>query len=576
MKLFVVAITLVIAQASFGKGSYCLALRGNGESEPAHWGALANLVEQVGLPQAQSGGSSAAISIFLLDSIAANPWVSRATQAEQKSRAALLLKSMMGVTQFLQTTETAKVAMDLYGQLKELQTTNEGGSLTDILKELAANPSSALLTRNKDKIYFLVNQLQKIGIGNSDKYFSFYMTLVSVLGGRPLSQQDSAVIAFHAEELQQAIAVLGKFDAESDQTLFFRSGIIDFKQLALATGRIGSFLSATQYPSKTLDAMNNFEKTCAPLHLGKTWPELVTQEPRCHLYLQEALASYFSDFDDKNNAALTPIGHHIPSFPTTAVLVDSAYRQAFAAYEQYHRTFDRKVALSFRIAKSSDVRFGFWGKDSDLKKIEKNLPVDDEKSSRFLKLGTANWQEALRLSPAEPGLASFQELSVGGSPAYSAGGWSDLHPVLVLRSLGCENVVYLTRKGGESLFGQGIAKRLLNFERSWEFLRTSDPQLLPTNVERNNLGDASDLTTLWSRLYNVANPKSSYMRSVAAADAVLCTNWNDFDVKSQLNELVTDSYRAPWVVLKSNTFTSAFTNRVQNPRAAEFVGCRPN
>ncbi len=42
----------------------------------------------------------------------------------------------------------------------------------------------------------------------------------------------------------------------------------------------------------------------------------------------------------------------------------------------------------------------------------------------------------------------------------SAGGWSDLHPTLVLANLGCEKIVYVTRTGDESGFAIGVAKLL--------------------------------------------------------------------------------------------------------------------
>ena len=44
------------------EAGYCLAIRGNGELEPAHWGGMARTVEKLGLPQAMAGGSSGSSS----------------------------------------------------------------------------------------------------------------------------------------------------------------------------------------------------------------------------------------------------------------------------------------------------------------------------------------------------------------------------------------------------------------------------------------------------------------------------------------------------------------------------------
>ena len=152
------------------------------------------------------------------------------------------------------------------------------------------------------------------------------------------------------------------------------------------------------------------------------------------------------------------------------------------------------------------------------------------------------------LSPAEPGLAPLQEFSANGEKLYSAGGWSDLHPIAVLKAHGCGKVVYVTRRGGESLFGQGVAKRLMGFpEVPWERLSTSD-SMKAINVVRNNQGNPADQTSLWSRLYNLANANSSFNRALNLADAVLCTDWNRFNItdKGAIDAMITEAYRAPW------------------------------
>ena len=98
----------------------------------------------------------------------------------------------------------------------------------------------------------------------------------------------------------------------------------------------------------------------------------------------------------------------------------------------------------------------------------------------------------------------------------------------------------------------------------------------------NDLGDEKDLTSIWAKLYNVANAQSSYILSVSQADAVLCTDWNKYDVKSQIDQLVNESYRAPFLVTSpalAQELKAKGAKFVENPLARVngrplWVGCR--
>lgn len=95
-------VLLLLAGNSPHAGDYCLAIRGNGELAPAHWGAVSNVVERLGLPRKQAGASSAAITILMLDAIATNKLVrSSLLPAEQAVRASLLIKSIEGYAEYL-------------------------------------------------------------------------------------------------------------------------------------------------------------------------------------------------------------------------------------------------------------------------------------------------------------------------------------------------------------------------------------------------------------------------------------------------------------------------------------------
>ena len=112
----------------------------------------------------------------------------------------------------------------------------------------------------------------------------------------------------------------------------------------------------------------------------------------------------------------------------------------------------------------------------------------------------------------EEGLAVDVKLADG---RYSAGGWSDLAPVLALKNIGCKRVVYVQRQGDESVFAAQIAVQLGMSEAKWK------------------------------ALYDLSTQDSGYAVSVAKADAVWCTNWNAFTATQQA-ELAKDAYNAPF------------------------------
>src|SRR5690606_25187121 len=130
------------------------------------------------------------------------------------------------------------------------------------------------------------------------------------------------------------------------------------------------------------------------------------------------------------------------------------------------------------------VRFGYFGDPDSIDAITK-AERSDLKSQMRIGLGQPTWREVLSYSPAEPGLS--RALPVNGE-LVSAGGWSDLHPVLVLKDVGCDEVVYVTRSDPESNFALGVA---------------------------SILGMSADDKR---SLYDLENPDSSFSQSLAEAD----------------------------------------------------------
>jgi hypothetical protein len=245
-------------------------------------------------------------------------------------------------------------------------------------------------------------------------------------------------------------------------------------------------------------------------------------------------ASYPSRVDD-------PVGKYLPMMVSTAVLegqdATDTYRTARQAYlggtqpVPFPMTFD-------------GVRFGYWGRPDDLAKVQSNPNnYPDLKSSKFLALGQDTWAQILSESPAEPGLARLLDMN---PTRISAGGWSDLHPVLVLKNLGCQNVIYVTRRGEESDFATGVAHQF----------GVTDDQIKKLYSLDQAQGDAP----------------SSMLSSIAAADGVWCTDWNSFDTP-QFTQITADAYNAPFEMRPSMApMLVPYANAKPN---VNFRGCTP-
>jgi len=105
-------------------------------------------------------------------------------------------------------------------------------------------------------------------------------------------------------------------------------------------------------------------------------------------------------------------------------------------------------------------------------------------------------------------------------------------------------VIYVTRRGGESPFAQGVAKRLFSTKEN------------DTNAD-----------LLLRKLYDLGNPQSSMRQSLDQADAVLCTDWNRFDIKAGVKDMIRDSYRSsPYFVRNPRAFVGVSLIPQLNPR----------
>ena len=97
--------------------------------------------------------------------------------------------------------------------------------------------------------------------------------------------------------------------------------------------------------------------------------------------------------------------------------------------------------------------------------------------------------------------------------SISVGGWPDLQPVQALRNLGCDEIVYVTRRGNMiGSFADQVATEL-------------------------GMNDADR-----TRLFALGTPESAFAGALSEADAVWCTDW---DNAKGIAALVANGYDAP-------------------------------
>lgn len=504
-----ILISAITTGATLAQANYCAAIRGNGELMPAHWGAMSSIVEEQGLPSAMAGGSSASITMFLLESLSLNPIV------KTNSERALLIKSFQGYFEALTQTEEGKTIQALLADKEAFKALFKFPlKLDQALKSLKAQ---ILIARHLDELNTVMQSKDLREAINPE--FVTYVKRTLALSERG-DESTLSILKFRTNEISTAIKNFGKFDSQTDKTLFVRPGLISFAKVARLMGDMGDFYAGYNNDSaegkKVEQSLRNFLDLCTPNSQNLSWRQLNEQRPACRQMLVGAVLTYRQTNTRNKSRIHESVGAHIPALPTTSVLTGASVDQYTKLFIDYQTTTNPNFG-DFQV-NPSELRFGYWGDEASLQKIAQQFKSNpefqqDPKSQKFLSLGNGPWLEVLSTSPAEPGLSRITALS---RTMLSAGGWSDLHPVNVLKALGCENIIYVTRKGEESRFAQGVFRRLMN---------------------------ADDATM--SAFYSMENSQSSIMRSQKNAAAIKCTDWNSFDVTKDLNGLVEEAMRAP-------------------------------
>ncbi len=523
---------------------YCAAIRGNGDAMPAHWGAFSTIVQEKGFPTAMAGGSSASITMFLIESLSLN------TTLQTNTEKSLMVKSFQGYLEALtQTSEGRALSALLADQaaIKELLSAAEALSLETM--------NSDLLQKHLGSIQVLLESDDFKGLINPEflRYTKETVALVERLKLNPNTRLE-AQARYRQSQIKETIQNFGKFNAESDTSLFFRPGLLDFGGLAKVIGQMADFYTGRPLKNERAGTsvrqdMLQFLGLCTPNSEGKSWRQINDETPACRQLLGRAVLTYRearAAEGDSHSRIYEPIGAHLATFPTTSVIVGDAVQKYQEQKAQFSLATESDFGSDFLIDQS-ELRFGYWGKQENLKQISEQFKTNliyqnDAKSQKFLSLGDAPWLQALSTSPAEPGLASILTLDSG---KLSAGGWSDLHPTLILQAHGCQNIIYISRKGGESFFAHGVIKKLTDisgFEwAQYEGLSADERYRLNAEGQIHDVGvNASD----WSKLYNMANPQSSIRRSMRAASKVVCTDWDRQNSRVDMSAMIEEAMNA--------------------------------
>lgn len=499
----------------------CVGIRGNGTRIFAHFGAMARIHEHYGMIAGVAGGSSGSISTFITESMYINPSVyscgsEMCENSVSGQRVALMFKSMEGYSAEIAQTEDAVAFQQLMPIIASLKAKGVDELIAGENFEQAR--ASMLDVFESEEVRSLINP-----------------EVVALLKG-------SATPDFHVNDIWQSVQSFGSFKVESPDVLL-RPGVLSFAAVADKMGRIGDFYAG--YGPDQSAQWDEFFEQCATQSKGKSWAETSTMvadgQQTCGQMFSGMVTSWRAEALANPDAFAhridEPVGKHMSALVTTSVITGDAIEQWQDGRTEYA---NGNIVESLGIDFERDVHLGYWGAEGDLKAIEANAEgYDDLKTSMFLSLGAGTYREALSLSPAEPGLARALEIS---DDMVSTGGWSDLEPTLVLRNMGCEQVILVTRQGDTVGFGADVSRQL-------GMTQSQEDALFATGID------------------------SSVNRSLEAADGVWCTDW-DGQEGFDFSAAIADAYSAPMEV-HSEWLTSVESAYENTSADLNTVGCTP-
>jgi hypothetical protein len=576
----------VSALADNGCDNYCVGVRGNGEAEPAHLGALSRMVEDYSMPKAMAGGSSATVTMFLAEQVKKSPVTANVTDAERKRKIqALMIKSMPEFEAAM--TADAKVA-----EFSGLAAAAKKGDFKEIEKAL-----DAFSTNGQGAMPGLKEVLGKYGkLLNPE--------LVRGLESNP---------ARFVPEAKQSIKQLGAFDGVHDDTLFFRPGLVDFKSTAVVLGYMADFYAGNT-DGATKAKLDKYFNDCADPTFHKEWMDAPEQ---CRMQFRQIAADYLAAGNFQNKALFDKVSAGGDVMPTTSILQGQSledYNKLKSRYQHgmLSTAAEMKRYKDWSANFKNDVKFGYWGKPSQLAAVDKGLEKyraqGDVRAEHFKGLGDANWFDVLSVSPAEPGIANAQQIPMDTSREQvlaelqkpeskrwlsmhyrpgmlSVGGWDDLQPTEVMKQFpGCDRTLFLTRSAdyGDSRFGQQVMVRIAGEQAKvpfWEHIGDGGPGGWCDDKIKAAGGNPDVVReSAWNQLANLCNPNSSFRRALDVSDGSYCTDWDNakYEVFDGLmREAVKNAYEAPMIPSSAAGSACRLNNPPSNAAATSLPGCIP-
>jgi|GEM_PF-6487578 len=566
---FLLCFAIFSIQAKPESKDYCVSLQGNGRAIYSHFGAMAYLVEAHGIPQGISGGSSATVSMFILESILLNPALRKPNSdrvdlddKQTIAKVAFLLKSIVGLGNFMDTSipvgylsqheKIFETAQELVTKLQQ-----NPDSLPDVLEGLKEHDARLEWLKNYGSS--LLNQ----------------KTLSLLYAGIRTSGIDGPGPSWFIDDMKRALSAEKLFQFE-DMRDFIRPFPIKFDGLAQMFGSIGDFYAGNSFAYQSFEkngqrndlaAVDRFselftacEATNVERWWGKTYSDPQVLPAGCSAVFEKMLADHFGSPDSPEKLAFefkVPLAKQrrfatIGSSPSLSVLPVVAMLSGNAATDlnALKHKYDafsvlggpatqeaNSQAFDFQIL-PKDLKYGYFATLSDRKilsgyfAIEHAAYTSSQPNEGGLKGSQSQvldfhrpvlWNRVLTTSPAEPTIASFTEFSaddVAGGPYASLSGWGGLFDVFPLKAIGCKETVYVTTR---QFADDG--------ELGFAFPRQITKAFVPDVPKAD--GSDSDYKNHIKEMYSLVSGDdhlSSHERNLKAADLVMCTSWNSDEI----------------------------------------------
>ncbi len=335
--LFLLTFGVFFTSVGFSRAiekDYCVSLQGNGRAIYAHFGALAYLVEAHGIPKGVAGGSSATVSMFILESILENPALQNAVTGQvdvndpdTTAKVAFLLKSIVALGNYMDQSIPSVYFghhFRLFANARKLVQAMKDGDLTSAdLSKIKESIVSGIRPTDFGSVMF---QLYKGQIGSTiqaelgpeqHKAWVDWLknygpslfneeTIALLLDGIAAGGLDGRGTAWFLKDMQSALSEDKIFQFE-DMRDFLRPFPISFEGIAQLFGSIGDFYAGVSFMHQSgakdpSAAVQRFEKLFAACDatnmqrwVGETFSNGGANSSRCSAEFKQMLQDHFGD-----------------------------------------------------------------------------------------------------------------------------------------------------------------------------------------------------------------------------------------------------------------------------------------